>query len=180
MNRHPPSSYGDEPPAYPDEASSFLSEPESPTAASRNGATMRLLPTTGNDGDLSGSPQAPSYQPGFDDSTPYVHPPTNATLFSGTFPSLSLQRKPHAPLVSFGYRCRFGRRARNEHARITIGRDWARSWPSIDAGPAFINNAHSTCFITHSISTLNRTAAGFLQDGYGRAAFFSESDATAF
>ncbi|KAJ5201707.1 uncharacterized protein N7498_006370 [Penicillium cinerascens] len=70
MNRHPPSNYGEEPPAYLDETSSFLSDPESPTAASRNGATMRLLPTVGENGELSGSPRAPSYQPDYDDSTP--------------------------------------------------------------------------------------------------------------
>lgn len=70
MNRHPPSNYGEEPPAYLDETSSFLSEPESPTAASRNGATMRLLPTVEDNGELSGSPRAPSYQPDYDDSTP--------------------------------------------------------------------------------------------------------------
>lgn len=77
MNRHPPSNYGDEPPAYIDhEASSYLSDVESPTATARqNGATMRLLPTSGDDGDLSGSPVRPSsshYQSDYDDSTPYV------------------------------------------------------------------------------------------------------------
>ena len=63
MDRHPPSSYGDEPPAYLDhEASSYLSDAESPTANSRqNGATMRLLPTSSDDyGDLAGSHRAPS------------------------------------------------------------------------------------------------------------------------
>jgi chitin synthase len=51
MNRHPPSNYGDEPPAYLDhETASFLSDHESPTNASR-GATMRLLPTSGDGAD---------------------------------------------------------------------------------------------------------------------------------
>lgn len=54
MNRRSAASnYGEGPPAYLDrETSSFLSsEPESPTAASRHngGATMRLLPSGGND-----------------------------------------------------------------------------------------------------------------------------------
>ncbi|KAJ5807037.1 hypothetical protein N7474_010629 [Penicillium riverlandense] len=64
MNRRSAASnYGEEPPAYLDrETSSFLSsEPESPTAASRHngGATMRLLPSGGNDHDediTGGSP----------------------------------------------------------------------------------------------------------------------------
>jgi len=70
MSHYPRSNYGDEPPAYLDEASSFLPEHESPTAT-RNGATMRLLPTAGDNSDLSGSPGAPSsYQSDYDDSTP--------------------------------------------------------------------------------------------------------------
>lgn len=51
---HPGSDLDDEPPAY-NADSTFMSEHESPTAASRQGATMRLLPTTGNvDGDMHG------------------------------------------------------------------------------------------------------------------------------
>lgn len=64
MNRHPPSSFGEEPPAYDNEAASFLSHDDSPTAPSRhNGPSMRLLPTSSNvDSDLSGSyrPVSPS------------------------------------------------------------------------------------------------------------------------
>jgi chitin synthase len=74
MNRHPPSNYGDEPPAYLDhETASFLSDHESPTNASR-GATMRLLPTSGDGADEYISPRAASpsaYDPDFD-HTPYV------------------------------------------------------------------------------------------------------------
>lgn len=78
MSRHPPSNYGDAPPAYLDhEVSSYLSDNESPSGPPRqNGATMRLLPTSGDiDGDLSGGARAPSplqYQPAYSDSTPYV------------------------------------------------------------------------------------------------------------
>jgi chitin synthase len=76
MSRHPPSNYGDEPPAYLDQdVSSYLSDHESPNGASRqNGATMRLLPTSGDiDADMSGNYRAPSpsqYQPAYSDSTP--------------------------------------------------------------------------------------------------------------
>jgi hypothetical protein len=91
MNRHPPSSYGDAPPGYPDETSSFLSDPESPINASRlNGGTMRLLPTSSDGADDMSSARAPSpshynYEPDYD-HTPYVFPtPTNATLFLFTF-----------------------------------------------------------------------------------------------
>lgn len=66
MNRHPPSSFGDEPPSYDQETSSFLSEAESPSR--QTGPTMRLLPTSGEEyGDLSGSPTAgsPFYQQGY-------------------------------------------------------------------------------------------------------------------
>ncbi|OQE22422.1 hypothetical protein PENSTE_c010G00930 [Penicillium steckii] len=57
MNRHPPSNYGDEPPAYDHEATSFLSHDDSPTATSRhNGPSMRLLPTSSNvESDMSRS-----------------------------------------------------------------------------------------------------------------------------
>lgn len=51
---------------------------------------MRLLPTSGDDNDLAGSPRAPSpsrYQSEYEDTTPYV--PINAhrtlRLFSDTF-----------------------------------------------------------------------------------------------
>jgi chitin synthase len=75
MNRHPPSNYGDEPPAYLDhETASFLSDHESPTNASRHGATMRLLPTSGDGADDFSSPRAASpsaYDPDYD-HTPYV------------------------------------------------------------------------------------------------------------
>ena len=69
MHRHPPSNYGDEPPSYFDnEASSFLDDVESPSR--QNGATMRLLPTSGDDyGDLSESPTS-HYQPSFADTDP--------------------------------------------------------------------------------------------------------------
>ncbi|OGE48765.1 hypothetical protein PENARI_c026G10560 [Penicillium arizonense] len=70
MNRHPPSNYGDEPPAYLDhETASFLSDHESPTNASRHGATMRLLPTSGDGADDFSSPRAASpsaYDPDYD------------------------------------------------------------------------------------------------------------------
>ena len=99
MNRHPPSNYGDEPPAYFDhEASTYLSDVDSPTAAARqNGATMRLLPTSGDDGDLGGSPPAPSsyYQSDYDDSTPYVSISPHAE-----HPTFILR---HIPAVAPGY-----------------------------------------------------------------------------
>lgn len=138
MNRHPPSNHGDEPPAYLDETSSFLSDVESSSAVSRNGPTMRLLPTTGNESNLSSSSapssyqpssyQPSSYQPDHDETTPYVHPFQKQPYSPDTFHSLSLQHKPHAPrqfwlLLSGGT---FGRRARNGHERSTTGRDRAR------------------------------------------------------
>lgn len=107
MNRHPP--YGDEPPAYFDhEASTYLSDVDSPTAAARqNGATMRLLPTSGDDGDLTGSPPAPSsyYQSDYDDSTPYVSmsPRNILPLFPDTFLPLPPATQSHALRVQFGF-----------------------------------------------------------------------------
>ncbi|KAJ5681643.1 Chitin synthase A [Penicillium maclennaniae] len=115
MNRHPPSSYGDEPPAYLDETSSFLSDAESPSAVSRNGPTMRLLPTTGNESDLSGtsapssyqpsSYQPSSYQPDYDETTPTGQAPRYDDRFyqvpsavSPTRPSSSVGTIPNIPL----------------------------------------------------------------------------------
>lgn len=70
MNRHPPSTYGDEPPAYMDhEASSYLDDHDPHAAGPRqNGATMRLLPTSGEDyGDLTERAPSPShYDPDLD------------------------------------------------------------------------------------------------------------------
>lgn len=79
MSRRPQSNYGDAPPAYLPETASFLSDVDSsPTNASRlNGATMRLLPTSGDGADdMNTSPRAPSpshynYDPDYD-HTPYV------------------------------------------------------------------------------------------------------------
>lgn len=116
MNRHPPSSFGDEPPAYGDEAASFLSHDDSPTAPSRhNGPSMRLLPTSSNvDSDLSGSyrPISPSqyshYQSEYAETTsPYVStylllsfPTTcNASLFLDTFQLLPTTTQSY-PLCS--------------------------------------------------------------------------------
>lgn len=113
MNRHPPSSFGEEPPAYDNEAASFLSHDDSPTAPSRhNGPSMRLLPTSSNvDSDLSGSyrPVSPSQYSHYpseyaETSSPYVSThllisfcplamrmACNASLFPDTFRPLSLQ-----------------------------------------------------------------------------------------
>ncbi|KAJ5748006.1 uncharacterized protein N7511_009702 [Penicillium nucicola] len=69
MSRHPPSNYGEEPPAYLDqETASFLSDHDSPSHPSR-GATMRLLPTSGDGADDFTSPRAASpstYDPHYD------------------------------------------------------------------------------------------------------------------
>lgn len=104
MNRHPPSNYGDEPPAYDNEAASFLSHDDSPTAPPRhNGASMRLLPTSSNvDSDMSTSyrPSTPSqysqYQADYADTTPYVSilflREYNEPLFPDTFQLLLLQQ----------------------------------------------------------------------------------------
>ncbi|KAF3386632.1 Chitin synthase A [Penicillium rolfsii] len=75
MSRHPPSVYGDEPPAYFDQdATSYLSDHESPNGASRqSGATMRLLPTSGGiDSDVSSyrTPSPSQYQPVYSETTP--------------------------------------------------------------------------------------------------------------
>ncbi|KAJ5225472.1 Chitin synthase A [Penicillium chermesinum] len=68
MHRHPPSTYGDEPPAYIDETSSFLDD-ASPSR--QNGSTMRLLPTSSEDyTDLGGSPTSSHYQPEYPDASP--------------------------------------------------------------------------------------------------------------
>lgn len=78
MSRHP-NNYGDAPPSYIDETSSFLSDAESPNASRLNGGTMRLLPTSGDGADdFNTSPRAPSpshynYDPSYD-HTPYVSP----------------------------------------------------------------------------------------------------------
>ena len=74
MNRHPPSNYGDAPPAYLNHDTSYLSDPDSPTNASRlNTGTMRLLPS-GDGADDSGISHSPShYDPDYD-HTPYVLP----------------------------------------------------------------------------------------------------------
>ncbi|KAJ5143012.1 Chitin synthase [Penicillium bovifimosum] len=71
MDRNRTSDYGDMPPAY--ETSSFLSDPESPTNASRlNAGTMRLLPTSGDGADDLASSHRPSslshYEPDYDDT----------------------------------------------------------------------------------------------------------------
>ncbi|KAJ5675765.1 hypothetical protein N7462_008662 [Penicillium macrosclerotiorum] len=103
MNRHPPSNYGDEPPAYLDhEAASYLSDQESPSAASRhNGATMRLLPTSGDfDTDLSGSPRAPSpsnYSRDYSDITP-----TNQAPYDPRFYQVPSAVSPSRPASSLG------------------------------------------------------------------------------
>lgn len=111
MNRHPPTNYGDEPPAYLDEASSFLSDAESPSAASRNGPTMRLLPTTGNESDLSGTSAPSSYQPSsyqpstyqsdYDETTPYVHP-FQSQVYSPTHSTRCPFNPNHMLLASSG------------------------------------------------------------------------------
>ncbi|KAJ5175371.1 Chitin synthase A [Penicillium canariense] len=105
MNSHPPSSYGDEPPAYLGyEASSYLSDPESPSGAPRqNGATMRLLPTSGDiDGDLSSSPRAPSplqRQADHSDSTITGQAPA----YDDRYYNVPSAASPSRPPSSFGY-----------------------------------------------------------------------------
>ncbi|KAJ5389443.1 Chitin synthase A [Penicillium cataractarum] len=99
MSRHPPSNYGDEPPAYLDhDASSYLSDNESPSGAPRqNGATMRLLPTSGDiDGDLRGGPRASSplqYQPAYSDSTPTGQAPAYDNRYYNV-PSVTSPSRP--------------------------------------------------------------------------------------
>ncbi|CAI7572339.1 unnamed protein product [Penicillium manginii] len=95
MNRHPPSSYGEEPPAYDNEAASFLSHDDSPTAPSRhNGPSMRLLPTSSNvDSDLSGSyrPISPSqyshYQSEYAETTSPRYPLQHNHIHSAPLPT---------------------------------------------------------------------------------------------
>lgn len=80
MNRHPPSNYGDEPPAYDHEATSFLSHDDSPTTTPRhNGPSMRLLPTSSNvESDMSRSYRSASpsqysqLQSEYPETIPYV------------------------------------------------------------------------------------------------------------
>jgi hypothetical protein len=95
---HPPSNYGDAPPAYLNhDAGSYLSDPESPTNASRlNGATMRLLPSGDGADDLASSHRAPSpshYDPDYE-HTPYVLPNSLSTLSVFTF-QWSPSRRSH-------------------------------------------------------------------------------------
>lgn len=99
---HPPSNYGDAPPAYLNhDTGSYLSDPESPTNASRlNGATMRLLPSGDGADDLASSYRAPSpshYDPDYE-HTPYVLPNPLSTLSVFTFQwSPSRQNHVHHP-----------------------------------------------------------------------------------
>lgn len=101
MNRHPQSTYGDAPPGYDHETSSFLSDSESPTNASRlNGGTMRLLPTSGDGADdLASSYRVPSpshYEPDYD-HTPYVIPISfRCTLVHFHIPLVSFVTGPRA------------------------------------------------------------------------------------
>lgn len=203
MNRHPPSNYGDEPPAYLDhEAVSFLSEPESPTAASRqNGATMRLLPTSGDDdGDLIGSPRAPlpsHYQSDYDDSTPYVHLLHTLSMqrYSRHIPVVASATQPHALPRQFRLLPLEG--AQGFPVLWWAVQEWARRVSPLDEAVVVsgsppgaglpINNANAHITLVHhfgptppSISTLIKTAVSFVQNGHGRASFFTESDATAF
>lgn len=101
MNRHPPSNYGDAPPAYLNhDTGSYLSDPESPTNASRlNGGTMRLLPSGDGADDLASSHRAPSpshYDPDYD-HTPYVYPNYLSYNFARFhIPMVSLATEPCA------------------------------------------------------------------------------------
>ncbi|KAJ5108852.1 hypothetical protein N7456_005527 [Penicillium angulare] len=97
MNRHPPSSYGEEPPAYDQETTSFLSEAESPTR--QNGATMRLLPTSGDPYDFTESPRSPSpsrYTQEYDTT------PTGQTQYDSRFYQVPSVSSPSRPTSSLG------------------------------------------------------------------------------
>ncbi|CDM26780.1 Chitin synthase A [Penicillium roqueforti FM164] len=99
MNRHPPSEYGDAPPAYLNhDASSYLSDPDSPTNASRlNGGTMRLLPS-GDGVDDSGISHMPShYDPDYD-HTPTGHDRSYDSYYQ--VPSVASPSRPPSSLSS--------------------------------------------------------------------------------
>ncbi|CAG7938055.1 unnamed protein product [Penicillium nalgiovense] len=90
---HPPSNYGDAPPAYLNhDTGSYLSDPESPTNASRlNGATMRLLPSGDGADDLASSYRAPSpshYDPDYEHTPGLPRDRTTCTTPNPT-PSLA-------------------------------------------------------------------------------------------
>ncbi|KAJ6015661.1 Chitin synthase A [Penicillium herquei] len=99
MNRQPPSGYGDAPPAYDMETTSFLSEAESPSR--QNGATMRLLPTSGDDydhHDLGDSPTtAHSYY-----SHEYDTTPTGQAAYDSRFYQVPSVSSPSRPTSSLG------------------------------------------------------------------------------
>ncbi|KAJ5966432.1 hypothetical protein N7481_013146 [Penicillium waksmanii] len=107
MNRHPPSSFGDEPPSYDNEAASFLSHDDSPTAPSRhNGPSMRLLPTSSNvDSDLSGSyrPVSPSQYSHYQSEYAETTSPTGAVPgYDSRFYQVPTATSPSRPPSSLG------------------------------------------------------------------------------
>jgi hypothetical protein len=128
MNRHPPSSFGEEPPAYDNEAASFLSHDDSPTAPSRhNGPSMRLLPTSSNvDSDLSGSyrPVSPSQ---------YSHYPSEYAETSSPYVSTHLLIFFPSTCNANGLQCEFIPRHIPDVVAPTQSYPlWSPSYPSLD------------------------------------------------
>lgn len=106
MNRHPPSNYGDEPPAYDHEATSFLSHDDSPTTTPRhNGPSMRLLPTSSNvESDMSRSYRSasPSQYSQLQSEYPETIPAGAPSEYDSRFYQVPTATSPSRPPSSLG------------------------------------------------------------------------------